>query len=54
MLILQVEALQNNVINKTVNGFEITPNLNRIIGESIYFENCYNQVEMATADAEAL
>jgi lipoteichoic acid synthase len=54
LLVLQVEALQNNVINKTVNGVEITPNLNRIIGESIYFDNCYNQVEMATADAEAL
>lgn len=54
LLVVQVEALQNNVINKRINGFEITPNLNRIIDESIYFENCYNQVEMATADAEAL
>lgn len=54
LLVLQVEALQNNVIHKKVKGQEITPNLNRIIGESIYFENCYSQVDMATADAEVL
>ncbi len=54
LILLQVEALQEVVIGKTINGQEITPNLNRLKGESVYFENCYDQVDMATADAEVL
>ncbi len=54
LILLQVEALQNHVIHKRIKGQEITPNLNRIMGESIYFDNFYDQVDMATADAEAL
>ncbi|OWZ82985.1 LTA synthase family protein [Natranaerobius trueperi] len=54
LIVLQVEALQEIVINKEINGQEITPNLNEIFNESIYFENVYDQVEMATADAEVL
>ncbi len=54
LIVLQVEALQEIVIDKTINGQEITPHLNRIKRESIYFNNCFDQVDMATADAEAL
>lgn len=54
LIVLQVEALQNIVIGKEVNGQEITPNINSIIDNSIYFEQIYDQVDMATADAEVL
>lgn len=54
LIVLQVEALQEIVIGKTINGQEITPNLNRLKEESVYFENCFDQVDMATADAEVL
>ncbi len=54
IILLQVEALQDIVINKSINGQEITPNLNELLEESIYFPNTYDQVDMATADAEVL
>ncbi len=54
LIILQVEALQQEVIGKTLNDQEITPNLNRLKEESVYFKNCFDQVDMATADAEVL
>ena len=54
LIVLQVEALQEIAIGKTVNNQEITPNLNRIKEESVYYPNCYDQVDMATADAEIL
>lgn len=55
LIILQVEALQNFVINLSVNGQEITPNLNRLAGDSIYFKNFYTQTAQGnTSDAEFL
>lgn len=53
LIIIQVEALQNFVINSRVGGVEVTPNLNRFINESIYFDNYYTQVHGGnTSDAE--
>lgn len=43
LVFLQIESLENFVINKTVNGKEITPNLNMLIKESLYFKNFYEQ-----------
>ena len=54
LIVLHVEALQEKVIGKTIHNQEITPNLNRIKGESVYFQNCFDQVDMASADAETL
>ncbi|UMZ74187.1 LTA synthase family protein [Natranaerofaba carboxydovora] len=54
LILLQIEALQNVAIDKEINGQEITPNLNRIIDESMFFSKTYDQTDMATADAEAL
>ena len=56
LIVLQVEALQEFVINaKTPSGEEITPNLNRLINESIYFDNIYYQTGGGnTSDAELL
>jgi len=54
VIVIQVESLQNEMINKDYNGQEITPNINKLISEnSIYFNNYYQQLGKGnTSDAE--
>lgn len=53
LIVIQVEALQQFVINKKVNGQEITPNLNKWLNKSLYFDNYFYQVAGGnTSDAE--
>lgn len=54
ILVIQLEAYQNFVINKEYNGQELTPNLNKLIGEdTLYFDNYYSVIGKGnTADAE--
>ncbi len=52
IIIVQLESLQNFVINKKVNGKEITPNLNKFFEENIEFTNMYMQSYTTTADSE--
>lgn len=52
VIVLQLESLQNFVINKTLNGKEITPNLNKFINENISFTNMNMQSYSTTADSE--
>ncbi|SHH13477.1 LTA synthase family protein [Clostridium grantii] len=55
LIVVQVEALQEFIIGKTINGKEITPNINKLLKESIYFNNLYYQIEDgSTSDAEFL
>lgn len=55
LIVIQVEALQGFVINRRINGQEITPNLNRLVNESIYFDNYYTETAGGgTSDAEFL
>ncbi|GAB4257325.1 LTA synthase family protein [Thermincola ferriacetica] len=55
VLVLQVEALQSIVLNLNINGQEITPNLNKLMKESLYFPNFYSQTAQGnTSDAEFL
>lgn len=55
LIVVQMEAMQQFVINKTIEGKEITPNLNKLIKESLYFDNIYYQVAGGnTSDAEFL
>lgn len=55
LIMIQVESLQQFVINKKYNEKEITPRLNSLIKESLYFDNCYHQISLGhTADAELL
>lgn len=55
LIIIQVESLQQFVINRKYNGKEITPNLNKLISQSLYFDNCYYQTSLGhTSDAELL
>lgn len=55
LIVIQVEALQNFVINNKYEGQEITPNINKLIKDqsSIYFDNYYQLVGRGnTSDAE--
>ena len=52
VIILQLESVQEFVINKTINGKEITPNLNKFIDENIEFSNMFMQSYSTTADSE--
>ncbi len=55
LIVIQVEALQEFVINKSINGKEITPNLNKLIKNSLYFDNYYTETAGGgTSDAELL
>ncbi|NLB25048.1 MAG: LTA synthase family protein [Clostridiales bacterium] len=54
LVIIQVESFQNFVINRTYNGQEITPNLNKLLKENTtYFPNFFQQIGSGnTSDAE--
>lgn len=43
VIFLQIESLENFVINQTANGKEITPFLNKLTREGLYFNNFYEQ-----------
>jgi phosphoglycerol transferase MdoB-like AlkP superfamily enzyme len=52
VIIIQVESVQEFVVDKKINGKEITPNLNRFLKENIEFTNMQNQSYSTTADSE--
>lgn len=55
VIFLQIESLEDFVINKEVYGQEITPNLNKLIGEGLYFNNVHEQNNGANSiDADVL
>ncbi|MGN2368814.1 LTA synthase family protein [Clostridium cagae] len=55
LIALQVESLENFVINQKVYGQEITPNLNKLLSSSLYFDNIYEQNNSGTSsDADLL
>ncbi len=53
LIILQLEAFQQFVINAKIEGQEVTPNLNKLIKNNIYCDNLYFQANYGnTSDAE--
>lgn len=55
LIILQVESLENFVIGQKVNGEEITPSLNKLLKNSMYFNNFHEQTyNGTTSDAELI
>lgn len=53
VMLVQVEALMNFVINKNINGQEITPHLNALMRDSLYYKNFYHQTGQGrTSDAD--
>lgn len=53
VIFIWLESMQSFVINNELHGEEITPFLNDLIDDSLYFENFYHQTEQGkTADSE--
>jgi phosphoglycerol transferase MdoB-like AlkP superfamily enzyme len=53
VIVLQLEAFQSFLIGQSINGQEITPHLNELLSDSIYFSNFYQQIGRGnTSDAE--
>lgn len=55
LIFIQVESLEKFIINRKINNQEISPNLNKLIKSSLYFDNFYEQVNDGTSsDADLL
>ena len=52
VIVLQLESVQDFVTYKTINGKEITPNLNRFLDENIRIDNMHATSYTTTADSE--
>lgn len=52
VMIVQLESVQEFVVNKEINGKQITPNLNQFLHENIEFTNMHMQSYSTTADSE--
>lgn len=53
VIVLQLESFENFVINREINGQEITPNINKLLKNSIFFDSVLEQVNQGTtSDAE--
>ena len=49
ILVIHYESMQNLNIGLTFNGEEVTPTLNKLAKDSIYFSNFYSQVSVGTS-----
>lgn len=49
VLVIHYESMQNLNIGLEFNGVEVTPTLNKLAKESIYFSNFYSQVSVGTS-----
>jgi len=55
LIVIQVESLENIAIGQSYQGQEITPNINNLLKNSIYFNNIHEQVgDGNSSDAELL
>ena len=49
ILVIHAESIQNWLLGYKLNGKEVTPNLNRLASEGIYFNNFYAQESVGTS-----
>ena len=49
LIVIHAESIQNAAIVQEFNGEQVTPNLNRIKDEGIYFSNFYSQASSGTS-----
>jgi len=55
VIFLQLESFEKFIINREINGQEITPVLNDLIKKSIYFDNFYEQINQgSSSDADLI
>lgn len=49
VIVIHAESMQDIALNRIFNGEEVTPNLNRLIDEGLFFTNFYSQVSVGTS-----
>ena len=49
VIVIHAESMQDIALNRTFNEEEVTPNLNRLIDEGLFFTNFYSQVSVGTS-----
>lgn len=49
IIAIHAESIQNFVIGMEFNGVEVTPNLNKLVANGLYFDNFYTQVSVGTS-----
>lgn len=49
LLVIQVESLENFVIGQKIQGQEITPNINKLLKNSLYFNNYHENIYNGTS-----
>lgn len=49
IIAIHAESIQNFVIGMEFNGVEVTPNLNKLAANGLYFDNFYTQVSVGTS-----
>lgn len=49
VIVMHLESVMNFLIDLKINGKEVTPNLNKLVKESMYFDNFYAQVSAGTS-----
>lgn len=49
VIVIHAESMQNTALNTSFNGEEVTPNLNKLKKEGIYFSNYYSQASSGTS-----
>lgn len=49
IIVIHAESFQQFLIGKTFNGIEVTPNMNRLTKEGLYFSNFYSQESVGTS-----
>lgn len=49
VITIHAESIQNYLIGLEINGKEVTPNLNKLSSEGIYFSNFYSQESVGTS-----
>ena len=49
VLFIHAESVQSLYLNSEINGQEITPNLNKLASEGLYFSNYYSQESVGTS-----
>lgn len=49
VIVIHAESIQNFLLSTEINGQEVTPNLNRLAKEGLYFSNFYAQESVGTS-----
>ena len=54
VIVIHAESMMTNAIDREFNGQEVTPNLNKLSKQGMYFSNFYSQVSVGTSSDSEL